>query len=115
MGEVAFSLAKMTEGADVSATANISITFVGATLAQRQPFWATPISPNRGITHVSALFHVVYDVELTAARAVTTLKNKRFNPFKASPVQKTGEVAFSLAKMTEGADVSDFTNLSLTP
>jgi len=35
-------------------------------------------------------------------------------PEKSLPRPKTGEVSFSLAKMTEGADVSDNTNLSFT-
>ena len=73
------------------------INTVGAFLAQRQPFcrYATfpligesPVCPpgkyrqhflysRRGDPR-GLPFHVVCDVELTAARAVTTLKNKRF-------------------------------------
>ena len=57
-------------------------------------------------------FHVVNDVELTAARAVTTLNNKRFNPFKAAP-RLRGEVARRQSGVTEGADVSDTANISI--
>ena len=57
-------------------------------------------------------FHVVNDVELTAARAVTTLHNKRFNPFKASPVAKLrGRWHFAL-RNDGGGGVSVITLIS---
>ena len=111
MGEVARRQSGVPEGADVANITNLSITNVGATIGrpQKPRISITPVFDRKNLfplsgraIHAPTINHQPINYNrrgdprgrpiklqkfcnliLTAARAVTTLNNKRFNPFKA--------------------------------